>query len=105
MWTITDTQYLASRGFDVLVFHNDYYCGKHVLMPVSGDPRHNPDGSNTFRQMLLSSSSVLSAGGKQVKGPAVAGTRLLPATASAALRETGLQSRLCAARSASGPHA
>lgn len=28
MWTITDSQYLASRGFDVLVFHNDYYAGK-----------------------------------------------------------------------------
>lgn len=53
---------LASRDPIAL----DYYCGKHVLMPVSGDPRHNPDGNNRFRQMLLSSRDVLLAGGKQV---------------------------------------
>lgn len=29
-WSVTGTQYLASRGFDVLVFHNDYFCGKQA---------------------------------------------------------------------------
>lgn len=53
---------LASRDPIAL----DYYCGKHVLYPVSGDPRHNPDNSNQFRQMLMSSLSVLAGGGRQV---------------------------------------
>jgi hypothetical protein len=48
----------------------DYYCAKNVLLPLSGNARHdpdNPDGAtNAFRQMLTSSSSVLAAGGKRV---------------------------------------
>ena len=45
----------------------DYYCAKHVLMPISGDPRHNPDTvGNTFHTMLFSTRDVLLAGGKQV---------------------------------------
>jgi hypothetical protein len=50
----------------------DYYCGKYVLMPVSGNARHDPNNLNTandfnfFHQMLTSTYSVLAAGGKQV---------------------------------------
>lgn len=44
----------------------DYYCGKHVLYPVTGDSRHDPDSANTFRQMLSASRDVLAGGGKQV---------------------------------------
>lgn len=52
---------LASRDPVAL----DYYCGKYVLMPISGNPRHDPDGDNQFHQMLASSRDVLAAGGKQ----------------------------------------
>lgn len=53
---------LASRDPVAL----DYYCAKYVLMPVSGDPRHDPNGGNTFHQMLFTTRDVLLAGGKQV---------------------------------------
>ncbi len=53
---------LASRDPVAL----DYYCGKHVLYPVTGNARHNPDNANTFRQMLSASYGVLAGGGKQV---------------------------------------
>ncbi|MEW6555438.1 MAG: DUF5719 family protein [Actinomycetota bacterium] len=53
---------LASRDPIAL----DYYCGKHVLYQVSGDPRHNPDNDTGFRTMLSSSRDVLAGGGKQV---------------------------------------
>ncbi len=53
---------LASRDPVAL----DYYCGKYVLMPISGNPRHNPDGDNQFHQMLAASRDVLAAGGKRV---------------------------------------
>ncbi|NPV58707.1 MAG: DUF362 domain-containing protein [Actinobacteria bacterium] len=44
----------------------DYYCGKYVLMPISGNPRHDPEGDNQFHQMLAASRDVLVAGGKRV---------------------------------------
>jgi len=50
----------------------DYYCGRYVLMPVSGNPRHDPNNPNTaggenfFHQMLTSTCKVLAAGGKNV---------------------------------------
>ncbi|MDY6793920.1 MAG: DUF362 domain-containing protein [Actinomycetota bacterium] len=50
----------------------DYYCGKHVLLPVSGNSRHDPDNLNTqndhnsFHHMLTTSRDILVAGGKQV---------------------------------------
>jgi len=50
----------------------DYYCGKYLLMPVSGNGRHDPDNTNTdgnynfFHQMLVSSHDVLAGAGKQV---------------------------------------
>ena len=59
---------LASRDPVAL----DYYCGKYVLMPVSGNPRHDPDNLNTennynwFHQMLVSSRDVLAAWGRRV---------------------------------------
>ncbi len=59
---------LASRDPIAL----DYYCGKYVLMPVSGNPRHDPNNLNTaneynfFHQMLVSTMNVLAGGGKQV---------------------------------------
>jgi hypothetical protein len=59
---------LASRDPIAL----DYYCGKYVLMPVSGNPRHDPNNLNTdnnynfFHQMLVNTANVLAAGGKQV---------------------------------------
>jgi hypothetical protein len=43
----------------------DYYCGKYVLMPVSGSTRHDPNGANQFNQMLNSSRNVILGGGKQ----------------------------------------
>lgn len=47
----------------------DYYCGKYLLMPVSGNPRHDPNNmngsTNAFRQMLASTRDQLLAGGKQ----------------------------------------
>jgi hypothetical protein len=59
---------LASRDPIAL----DYYCGKYVLMPVSGNARHDPNNLNTannynfFHQMITSTRDVLAAGGKQV---------------------------------------
>jgi len=59
---------LASRDPIAL----DYFCGKYVLMPVSGNPRHDPNNLNTagdnnfFHQMLWSTRDVLLAGGKRV---------------------------------------
>jgi len=45
----------------------DYYAAKHVLMPISGDARHNPDTvGNALHTMLFSTRDVLLAGGKQV---------------------------------------
>jgi hypothetical protein len=44
----------------------DYYCGKYVLMPVSGNTRHDPTGANQFNQMLSTTRDVLAAGGKNV---------------------------------------
>ncbi len=50
----------------------DYYCGKYVLMPVSGNGRHDPDSldaannHNFFHQMLFNTRDVLLAGGRQV---------------------------------------
>ena len=52
---------LASRDPVAL----DYYCGKYLLMPVSGSSRHDPNGANQFNQMLTSSRGVLLGGGKQ----------------------------------------
>ncbi len=52
---------LASRDPVAL----DYYCGKYVLMPISGSTRHDPNGANQFHQMLASSLNVLWGGGKQ----------------------------------------
>jgi Family of unknown function (DUF5719)/Domain of unknown function (DUF362) len=44
----------------------DCYAAKHVLFPISGDPRHNPDTSGSFfQQMMISTRDVLVAGGKQ----------------------------------------
>lgn len=57
---------LASRDPIAL----DYYCGKYVLLPISGDRRHDPEnldgGTNAFRQMLESTRAVLEAGGRKV---------------------------------------
>lgn len=50
----------------------DYYCGKYVLLPISGNPRHDPNNTSAanngyyFHQMLFSTKDVLLAGGKQV---------------------------------------
>jgi len=45
----------------------DYYAAKHVLLPISGDPRHDPETAGSFfRQMLSTTRYVLVAGGKQV---------------------------------------
>lgn len=44
----------------------DCYAGKNVLMPVSGDPRHDPYGAGKFNQMMATTRDVLLAGGKQV---------------------------------------
>ncbi|MBU1671656.1 MAG: DUF362 domain-containing protein [Actinobacteria bacterium] len=45
----------------------DYYAAKHVLLPVSGNSKHNPDvAGNTFRTMLFSTRDVLLAAGRQV---------------------------------------
>ncbi len=52
---------LASRDPVAL----DYYCGKYVLMPVSGSSEHDPNAANQFNQMLTSSRNVLLGGGKQ----------------------------------------
>jgi Domain of unknown function (DUF362) len=58
---------LASRDPIAL----DYYCGKFVLMPISGNPRHDPNNLNTandynfFHQMLTNTRNILLAGGKQ----------------------------------------
>ena len=50
----------------------DYYCGKYVLMPISGNGRHDPNNQNAansynaFHQMLESTRAVLEAGGRHV---------------------------------------
>lgn len=44
----------------------DYYCGKHILMPISGSSDHNPDAATTFHTMLATTRDVLLAGGRQV---------------------------------------
>jgi hypothetical protein len=44
----------------------DYYCGKYVLEPVSGNSAHDPVASPAFSQMLTTTRDVLLAGGKQV---------------------------------------
>lgn len=43
----------------------DYYCGKYVLMPVSGNSRHDPNSPDQFNQMLTSTMNVLVGGGRQ----------------------------------------
>ena len=44
----------------------DYYCGKYVLEPVSGNYQHDPVNSPAFHQMLTTTRDVLAAGGKRV---------------------------------------
>ncbi len=44
----------------------DCYAAKNVLMPISGNTRHNPDADNQFHQMMTTTRDVLLAGGKQV---------------------------------------
>jgi hypothetical protein len=54
---------LASRDPVAL----DYYCGKYVLMPISGNPAHDPNNaSGNFHKMVWSTRDALLAGGKQV---------------------------------------
>ncbi len=44
----------------------DCYAGKNILMPVSGNSRHDPYQANQFNQMMSTTRDVLLAGGKQV---------------------------------------
>lgn len=44
----------------------DCYAGKNILMPVSGNSRHDPGAANQFRQMMSTTRDVLLSGGKQV---------------------------------------
>ncbi|OFW60085.1 MAG: hypothetical protein A2Y75_02015, partial [Candidatus Solincola sediminis] len=54
---------LASRDPVAL----DYYCGKYMLLPISGDARHDPNNAaGNFHKMVWSTRDALLGGGKQV---------------------------------------
>lgn len=42
----------------------DYYAAKHVLSPLSGSSRHNPDASTPFHQSLVNAQHALAAVGR-----------------------------------------
>lgn len=44
----------------------DCYAGRNVLMPVSGDIRHDPHAANKFNRMMATTRDALLAGGRQV---------------------------------------
>ncbi len=44
----------------------DCYAARNILMPISGNPRHDPYAANQFNQMMTTTRDVLAGGGKQV---------------------------------------